>query len=175
MRPALLEKSKEVPYERVLFGIGIRYVGETVAKKLAKAFPTIEKLMQATEEEINNVNEIGEKIAASIKQFFADAIHLKKITELQKAGLQFELSAQNSPVSQKLAGKSFVVSGVFTNFSRDGIKESIEANGGTVKGSVSKKIDFLLAGDESGPSKLEKAKKEGVALLTEAQYQEMIA
>lgn len=167
--------SKSVPYPRVLFALGIRFVGETVAKKLVKQFQSIDALAAADKQAILGVHEIGERIADSIIEFFSSPIGQQKIARLKAAGLQFELAEGEKAVSQKLAGMSFVVSGTFDNFSRDGIKDVIEANGGQVKGSVSAKTTYLLAGADAGPSKLEKATQHKVKVLTEAEFIELLA
>jgi len=171
-----IEASKEVPFERVLYAIGIRYVGETVAKKLALHFKNIDALIAASEEELIEAQEIGDKIAESILAFFKEKKHLKMIEQLKAAGLNMEISESAVPkkISSKLDGLSFVVSGVFANFSRDGIKEVIEQNGGKNQSGVSAKTNFLLAGDEAGPSKLEKAKKLNVKIIDEQEFARMI-
>ncbi len=166
--------SSKVPYPRVLFALGIRFVGETVAKKLVKQFQTIDALAAATKEEILQVHEIGDRIAESIVDFFGSEVNQARLSRLKAAGLQFELAEGEKAVSQKLAGLSFVVSGTFEHFSRDGIKDVIEANGGQIKGSVSAKTSYLLAGADAGPSKLEKAAKDKVKVLTEDQFREML-
>ncbi|MFN8397365.1 MAG: NAD-dependent DNA ligase LigA [Bacteroidia bacterium] len=167
--------SKSVPYPRVLFALGIRFVGETVAKKLVKQFQSIDALAAADKQAILGVHEIGERIADSIIDFFSGQVGQEKVARLKAAGLQFELAEGEKAVSQKLAGMSFVVSGTFDNFSRDGIKDVIEANGGQVKGSVSAKTTYLLAGADAGPSKLEKATQHKVKVLTEAEFIELLA
>jgi DNA ligase (NAD+) len=169
-----IAESKKVPFARVLFAVSIRFVGETVAKKLAKFFPSMDALAAATREELLNVHEIGERIADSIIEFFADPQNRARIETLRNAGLQLESEAVHEGGSKKLAGKSFVVSGTFTQFSRDGIKDSIEGHGGQIKGSVSAKTDYLLAGADAGPSKLEKATQHKVTVLSEADYIELI-
>jgi DNA ligase (NAD+) len=170
-----IEQSKSIPFERVLFAIGIRYVGETVAKKLAKHFKNIDSLSIATFEELIEAEEIGDRIAQSIIDWFARAEHQAMIARLKAAGLQMEVDAEsNTNVSELLTGKTFVVSGVFADFSRDGIKESIETNGGKISGSISKKTDFVLAGDKMGPEKKKKAEDLGVKIITEAEYKTMI-
>lgn len=168
-----IAKSKETPYSRVLFALGIRYVGETVAKKLAKRFGTIEELMNAPKEAISSVHEIGERIAESVVEFFAEEGNQSLIHRMKAAGVQFSLSEDQQQVSQALAGKSFVVSGTFENFGRDDIKGFIESHGGTVKGSVSAKTDFLVAGSDAGPSKLAKAEQNKVKIITEVELIEM--
>jgi DNA ligase (NAD+) len=158
----------------VLFAIGIRHVGETVAKKLARSFGTIEGLMQASREDLVQVNDVGEKIADSILLFFKDEEQMDIVRRLQAARLCMETKSQQQEISNVLMGKTFVVSGVFHHFSRDGIKEAIEANGGKVSGSISSKTNFVLAGDEMGPAKLEKANKLGVKIISEQDFLSMI-
>lgn len=169
-----VEDSKQIPFERVLFAIGIRFVGETVAKKLARALGSYEKLKQSTFEELTAVDEIGDKIAESIISWMGEPVNLQMMDRLKAAGLQLEADAGSMPVSDKLKGITFVVSGVFKDFSRDGIKETIEQNGGKVSGSVSKKTGYLLAGDEAGPSKLTKANELGVKILSEEEFKNML-
>jgi DNA ligase (NAD+) len=169
-----IQGSLQVPFERVLYAIGIRYVGETVAKKLARHFGTMDKLMAATPEQLVEAEEIGEKIAESIVHFFADAGNRKLVHALEKAGVQMASEQSALQVSDVLAGKTFVVSGVFLKFGRDEIKSVIEQHGGKVSGSVSAKTSYLLAGDEAGPSKLEKAEKLNVKVLTEAEFIQLI-
>ena len=170
-----LADSKKVPFERVLFAIGIRFVGETVAKKLAKHFKNIEAIMNASFEELIAADEIGDKIAESIIQYFTVDQNLKLIEDLKNIGLQFSLSeTQLQNTSDKLAGLTFVVSGVFSLFSRDELKELIEQNGGKVSGSISKKTSYIVAGENMGPSKLEKATELGVTIIDEHTFSEMI-
>jgi DNA ligase (NAD+) len=170
-----LVTSKQIPFERVLFAIGIRYVGETVAKKLARHFKTLDALMAATFEELCNVDEIGDKIAESIRNYFEDDLNLQIVSRLKAAGLQFELTEEEmSAGSDKLNGLIFVVSGVFTLFSRDELKKSIEQNGGKVSGSISKKTSYIVAGDNMGPSKKTKAEDLGVAIINEEDFQAML-
>lgn len=170
-----LEDSKKVPFERVLFAIGIRYVGETVAKKLARHFKNIDAVMQASFEELITADEIGDKIAESILQFFSVQENKQMVMELKNLGLQFSLSEQQlENTSDKLAGLTFVVSGVFSLFSRDELKNLIEQNGGKVSGSISKKTNYIVAGENMGPSKLEKATELGVAIIDEQQFSAMI-
>ncbi len=167
--------SRTIPFERVLFAIGIRFVGETVARKLARHFRAIEALRQATSEELVAVDEIGDRIAESIVAYFADSQNREVIQRLEAHGLQFSLGENELlPASDKLKGKTIVVSGVFTHFSRDGIKQTIELHGGKVSGSVSKKTSFLLAGSEVGPSKLEKAETLGVPVINEEEFSKLI-
>lgn len=169
-----IDASKAIAYERVLFALGIRYVGETVAKKLAKRFPSIHDLMEADKEGIESVHEIGERIAESVVEFFADPDNRERINKLKAAGLQLELAEDKRGESENLKGMSFVVSGTFENFSRDSIKASIESHGGEVKSSVSSKTSFLLAGADAGPSKLAKAEKNKVKVISESDFLEMI-
>ncbi len=163
-----IEESKSVPFPRVLFALGIRFVGETVAKKLAMAFKNIDSLEKATLEELIEVEEIGERIAGSVIEFFADERNREIIEKLKKAGLQFELSEQEAKTdSQLLVGKSFVISGSFAKHSRDEIKQLIEKNGGKNSSSISSKTDYLVAGDKIGPSKLAKAEKLEISIISE--------
>ncbi len=163
-----IEDSKSVSFPRVLFALGIRYVGETVAKKLAMAFKSIDKLEQATLEELVEVEEIGERIAGSVIEFFADERNREVVEKLKKEGLQFKLSEQEAKTdSQLLAGNSFVISGSFAKHSRDEIKQMIEKNGGKNSSSISAKTDYLVAGDKMGPSKLAKAEKLKIAIISE--------
>jgi DNA ligase (NAD+) len=171
-----IEDSKQQPFERVLFALGIRHVGEVVAKKLARHFGDIDKIMEASSEELTAVPEIGEVIAWSIKQFFSDAKHLNLVNRLRNYGLNFKISEkQLQSRTEKLSGMSIVVSGVFTHFSRDGIKETIEQNGGKVSGSISAKTDLLVAGENMGPAKKEKAEKLGVKVISESDFIALIS
>jgi DNA ligase (NAD+) len=167
-------QSTKVPFERVLFAIGIRHVGETLAKKLARAFGSMNRLMNASREELLQVNDVGEKIADSILAFFAEPDNMLMLERLKSAGLSMESEMIQTPASNILEGKTFVVSGVFHHFSRDGIKEAVEAHGGKVSGSISGKTHFVLAGDEMGPAKLEKAQKLGIKIISETDFLEMI-
>jgi len=171
-----LEQSKSTPFERVLFALGIRYVGETVAKKLAAHFGDIESLQKASLEELIAVEEIGEKIAASVQQYFSDPKNLKIIRRLKDHGLKFSgIKKTGSAAAEgKLAGKSIVVSGVFRNFSRDEVKELIERNGGKNISSISSKTDFVLAGDEMGPAKKQKAQELGIPIISEEEFLNML-
>jgi DNA ligase (NAD+) len=164
-----LEVSKTVPFERVLFALGIRFVGETVAKKLAKHFKTIENLKVASFDELVNVDEIGDKIAISVQNYFLNEENCVLIEKLVKAGLQFELKEKEG-ATNKLDGKSFVVSGVFNSFSRDEIKDVIESNGGKNVSSISSKTDFVVAGENMGPAKLKKASSLGITILSEDEF-----
>ena len=167
--------SKEVPFERVLFALGIRFVGETTAKTLAKAFRTIDALKEATLEDLVQVDEIGARIAQSVIQYFADEKNLQVIEKLREAGVQLQMEELDmSEFTDKLAGKSIVISGVFTHHSRDEYKNLIEKNGGKNVGSISKKTSFILAGENMGPSKLEKAEKLGIPIVSEDEFLQMI-
>lgn len=168
-----LKASQEVGFERVLFAIGIRFVGETVAKKLAKHFKTIDAIIQASEEDLVAVDEIGEKIAASVRAFFEVEENRILIERLKSKGLQFEIVAKEN-ASDKLKGASFVVSGVFTAFSRDEIKDLIESNGGKNVGSISAKTDYVLAGDKMGPAKFKKAESLNIPIISEDDFIEML-
>ncbi|PCE63662.1 NAD-dependent DNA ligase LigA [Sediminicola luteus] len=168
-------KSKEIPFERVLYAMGIRYVGETVAKKLTKAYPNIDALAQAGPEDLVAVDEIGERIAESVVAFFKDAGNQEIIARLKGYGLQLERSAESlEGQTDKLKGKSFVVSGVFEKVSRNELKKLIEDNGGKVASSISSKTSYVVAGDKMGPSKREKAEKLGVSMITEDEFLIMI-
>lgn len=168
-------RSKEVPFERVLFALGIRFVGETVAKKIAKAFRSIDALMSATLDDLIHVDEIGEKIAQSILLYFANEKNRTLIERLREAGLKLEADETDySGYTDKLQGKSIVISGVFAHHSRDEYKEMIEKHGGKNVGSISKKTSFVLAGENMGPSKLEKAQKLGITILNEDEFLAMI-
>ncbi len=161
-----IEASKEVPFDKVLFAIGIRFVGETVAKKLARYFKTIDQLMEATFEELIQVEEIGDKIAQSIIDHFNRKENRAIIDRLKLHGVQFEM-VQSVMESATLSGSTFVISGVFNAFSRDEIKTLIENNGGKIASSISSKTNFLVAGDNMGPAKLKKAEDLGVPILSE--------
>jgi DNA ligase (NAD+) len=169
-----IEDSKMVPFERVLYAIGIRFVGQTVAKKLARHYGSMTALQAATFDELVQVDEIGEKIAASIVAFFEDEQQVLMINRLRDAGVQLEMGASAAPESNVLEGKTFVVSGVFTQFSRDELKAAIEQNGGKNVGSISAKTAYVLAGENMGPAKLAKAEKLGIPIISEADFLKMI-
>ena len=170
-----IEDSKKVPFERVLFAIGIRFVGETVAKILARAFKSMEALENATMEQLTAVNEIGNKIAQSIVTFFNDKRSRDLVNRLKEFGLQMELTEeQTQGGTELLAGKTIVISGVFNHHSRDEYKALIERHGGKNAGSISAKTSFVLAGDNMGPAKREKAQELGVKLVSETEFLEMI-
>ncbi|MDE3740666.1 NAD-dependent DNA ligase LigA [Maribacter polysaccharolyticus] len=167
--------SVDIPFERVLFALGIRFVGETVAKKLAKAFKHVDALMAATVEELIAVDEIGERIAHSVVEFFQNERNLENIARLKSYGLQFELSADELlNQTEVLKGKTFVVSGVFESVSRNDLKKMIEDNGGKVGSSISSKTSFLVAGDKMGPSKRTKAETLGVPIISEQDFLGMV-
>lgn len=170
-----IENSKSVPFERVLFALGIRFVGETVARKLARHYRSIERLAAATQEELVTVDEIGEKIAGSVLGFFAEAGNREMIDRLKAKGVQFEMREEKISESNLLGGKTFVVSGVFGNYSRDELKVAIEANGGKVTGSVSSKTDFVVAGENMGLEKRRKAEELGVRIISEDEFTAMIS
>ncbi|RYG16164.1 MAG: NAD-dependent DNA ligase LigA [Chitinophagaceae bacterium] len=171
-----IEDSKKMPFEKLLFGLGIRYVGETVAKKLAKGVKNIDSLAKATVEELTAIDEIGIRIAESIQEYFAKPEHLKQIELLKRGGLQFEvLETEVVLQSDKLVGKSFVISGTFEQHSREELKTLIEENGGKILSGISAKLDFLVAGDNMGPSKLEKATKLNIPLISEDELIAMIS
>ena len=171
-----IEASKEVPFERVLFALGIRFVGETVAKKIAKSFNDIDELKNANLEKLINIDEIGEKIAQSILTYFANPLNRELIERLKSTGLQLYRREEDlSGYTDKLAGQSIVISGVFTHHSRDEYKELIEKNGGKNVGSISAKTSFILAGENMGPAKLEKAHKLGIKLMSEDEFLTLIS
>ena len=163
--------SRSVPFERVLFALGIRFVGETVAKKIARSFKEIGEVEQASLETLVNIDEIGEKIAQSIVNYFANPLNRNLVERLKEAGLQFSRSEEDlSGYTDKLAGQSIVISGVFEHHSRDEYKEMIERNGGKNAGSISAKTSFILAGSNMGPAKLEKAQKLGIRIMSENEF-----
>jgi DNA ligase (NAD+) len=170
-----IEASKQIPFERVLYALGIRYVGETVAKKLAKHYKSIEALKNASSEDLVAVDEIGVKIAESVAQFFEEDTNLQTVERLQTFGVQLEFSAaQLEGLTETLLGKSFVVSGVFEKVSRNELKKLIENNGGKVSSSISSKTSYVVAGDKMGPSKREKAEKLNITILSEDEFLNMI-
>jgi DNA ligase (NAD+) len=170
-----IEASKAITFERVLFAIGIRHIGETTARKLASYFKNIDNLKSATLEQLLEVGDIGEKTAQTIIAYFADQKNLEILERLKSAGLQFELSEeQMANTSEKLKDLSFVVSGVFRKFSRDDIKKEIERNGGKNVDSISGKTNYVLAGENMGPEKLKKAEKLGIPIITEDDFIKMI-
>lgn len=169
-----IEISKKVPFDRVLFALGIRFAGETVAKKLAKAFISIEAIENATFEDLVSVDEIGEKIARSILNYMGNPSNRLLIDRLKDAGVQMKLIVDTTGHTDKLKGESIVISGVFSHHSRDEYKELIEKNGGKNVGSISSKTSFILAGDNMGPSKLEKAVKLGIKIISEDEFLSMI-
>jgi DNA ligase (NAD+) len=170
-----VQNSKSIPFERVLYALGIRYVGETVAKKLAKHYKNIDALSEASLMDLILVDEIGERIAQSVIDFFDNQENKSSIDRLKKQGIQLELVEKINPnATHKLAGKTFVVSGVFSLFSRDDLKNMIEDNGGKVGSSISAKTDFVIAGDNMGPAKLEKANQLRVPIISENDFVEML-
>ena len=170
-----IETSKQVPWARVLFALGIRMVGETTAKKIAKRFPSIDQLQWATEEQLTSIDDVGEQIAKNVIAYFNDLGNLEIINRLREAGVQMESTEEEqTPQSNILEGKSIVVSGVFAKYSRDEYKSMIEANGGKNVGSVSKKTSFILAGENMGPEKRKKAESLGVEILTEEEFLKLI-
>ena len=172
---AAVQASRTVPFERVLFALGIRFVGATVAKRLARAFGNIDALMDATMEQLVAVDEIGDRIASSVLAYFADETNRQLVERLKEAGLKFELEEETLQArTELLKGLSIVISGVFTHHSRDEYKEMIENNGGKNVGSVSKSTSFILAGENMGPAKLEKANKLGVRLVSEDEFLAML-
>ena len=170
-----LEKSKSVPFERVLFALGIRNVGEVVAKTIVAEYHDIDAIINASVEELSAINTVGEVIALSVKQFFENPTNIGIVERLKAAGLQFAKTENTSKTeSQVLAGKIFVVSGVFAHYSRDGIKEASEAHGGKNVSSISSKTDYVLAGDKMGPEKRKKAESLGIPIISESEFETMI-
>ena len=170
-----LEQSKAIPFERLLFALGIRYVGETVSKVLVKEFQHIDHLMIADKDRLENVDEIGEKIAESVVLYFQNKENIKLIDRLKNQGLCFEIGEESKAISSQLSGMSIVISGVFSHFSRDELKKLIEQHGGKNVSSISKKTTFVVAGENMGPSKLQKAEKLNVPLLSEDEFIKMIS
>jgi DNA ligase (NAD+) len=171
-----LELSLQTPFERVLFALGIRYVGETVAKKLARFFGDMDTLMYANEAQLLEVDEIGERIAASLLTYFADPKNRELIEALKQSGLKMKAEViEKNVLSQKLAGMKILVSGVFEQFSRDQIKEVIESHGGENVSSVSAKTNLIIAGQNMGPAKLEKAEKLGIKIMNEEDFLHLIS
>jgi len=167
--------SRNIPFESVLFAIGIRYVGKTVAEKLARYFKTIDALTNASFDDLKNAPEVGEKIAQSVFEFFRRPENMTEITRLKRAGLQLESTTKEpEKESDLLANKSFVISGTFKNYERDDLQNIILKNGGRILSGVSGKLDYLLAGDNMGPAKKEKAEKLGVTIITEEEFEKLL-
>ena len=169
-----IEASKQIPFERVLFGLGIRYVGETVAKKLARSLGSLDAIMNTNREDLIEVDEIGERIADSILAFFAEERNEAFIQRLKDVGLQFVVQEVEG-ATDKLAGAAIVVSGVFEKYDRTGIKKLIEQHGGKVSSSISKKTSYIVAGEKMGPSKREKAETLGVPVISEDEFLDKIS
>ena len=170
-----IQASKGVPFPRVLFALGIRYVGETVARKLAHAFGSIDALMDAGYDDLIAVDEIGDRIARSVLDYFADPGYRSMVERLREAGVQFQTGREEEPKGESLEGTTFVVSGVYEHHSREEIKALIEQHGGRNTGSISAKTDYVLAGDQMGPSKREKAEKLGIPIISEEEFLSMIS
>lgn len=170
-----IQKSKEQPFENLLFGLGIRFVGKTVAEKLVEQFKNVETLSKATYESLIETPEIGERIAQSLIAYFSDEENMSLVTRLRKSGLNFESNEiENALHSNIFEGKTFVISGVFENHSREELKDIIKGNGGKVVSSISSKLSYLIAGDKMGPSKLDKAIKLGVNMISEMEFEQML-
>ena len=170
-----IEQSKQVPWARVLFALGIRMVGETTAKKIARRFPSIDQLQWATVEQLTAIDDVGEQIAKNVIAYFNDLNNLYIINRLRQSGVQMEsLEEEQQPQSDILQGKSIVISGVFAHHSRDEYKAIIEAHGGKNVGSISKKTSFVLAGENMGPEKRKKAESLGIELMTEETFLQLI-
>lgn len=168
-----IRASLEVPFHRVLFGLGIRFVGETTAKYLAEHFRSLDAVMHASCEELVEADEVGAKIADAIADYFADAENLRIIGRLRDAGLRLQAEARER-VSEALAGKSFVISGKFARHGRDEMKELIELHGGRNLAAVSANVDYIVAGENMGPAKLKKAEKLGIRIISEEEFEVMI-
>jgi DNA ligase (NAD+) len=172
---ASIEESKQIPFERVLFAIGIRFVGEIAAKTLARYYGSMDKVMEASMESLMQINGIGEVIAGSVIQYFANPVNRAFVERLRNAGLQMEIGEQQRQAqSDKLEGQSVVISGVFQHHSRDEYKALIEQHGGKNVGSISNKTSFILAGENMGPAKLEKAQKLGIRIMNEDEFLSLI-
>ncbi|PUV21265.1 NAD-dependent DNA ligase LigA [Sphingobacterium athyrii] len=170
-----IEKSKEKPFEKVLFSLGIRHVGETIAKKLAQHFKNIDALAQASTEEIEGVQDIGRRIAESVKEYLDNPIHQQQLISLRHYGLKLEIEEREIILaSENLSGKTFLISGVFADYSREQLAELIESNGGKMLSSISSKLNYLVAGDKMGPSKLAKAEKLGIPMINEQDLLDLI-
>jgi DNA ligase (NAD+) len=170
-----IKKSLGIPFERVLYALGIRYVGSTVAKTLARHYMNIDRLISSNSIELESVDEIGEKIASSVIEFFSDKENIEIINTLKSYGLQFKLEENNNEsTSDILIGKSIVVSGVFEKYSRDELKKLIEINGGKISNSISKKTSFILAGSNMGPSKKQKAEALDIKIIKEEEFIKII-
>ncbi len=169
-----IAEAKNVPFERVLFALGIRYIGETVAKKLARSMGSIYRIQDASFEELIEIDEIGDKIAQSLVEYFKEDKNRNCIARLAEYGVQLELGEENRPVSEKLKNKSIIISGTFNKYSRDEIKKLIEKNGGKNVSSISSKTDYLVAGDKIGPSKLEKAQKLNISIISEDEFLKLL-
>ena len=170
-----IEKSKQMPFDKVLFGLGIRYVGATVAKKLALHFKNIDNLAAATFDELIAADEIGERIALSIIAYFNDERHKEEIKKLQEQRLQFIIEEKEVKLdSESLSGKTFIISGVFEKYSREELKDIIEQNGGKIVSSISAKLNYLVAGDNMGPAKLEKAQKLNIPIISDEELLAML-
>jgi DNA ligase (NAD+) len=168
-----IARSKEVPFRRVLFALGIRFVGETTAKYLAAHFLSLDEVMNASREQLMESEEVGDKIADAILDYFADEENRSIIERLRRAGVQLE-AEEKVLRSESLVGKNFVISGLFTLYSRDELKEMIEANGGKNLAAVSANVDYVVAGRNMGPAKLQKAEKLGIKIITEQELVDMI-
>jgi DNA ligase (NAD+) len=169
-----IEQSKQMPLERFVFALGIRHVGETVAKSLVKAFGNLDELILASKEDLLQLDEVGEAIAQSVVDYFSQEENRKRLDFFKSIGIQWEKQTSALTQSTVLDGKKVVVSGKFSQFTRDGIKESVELNGGKILSSVSSNVDILLAGSDMGPSKLKKAQDLGVQIMSEEEYVNLI-
>lgn len=169
-----IEDSRDVPFERVLYALGIRYVGQTVARKLATHFQRMDKLMQASKDELLVVNDVGERIAESVLEYFSDPGNRKMVNKLQEKGLNMAVKEKKKQTDNKLGQKRFIASGKLQNFNREEIKEAVHNNGGIYVSAISPKLDYLIAGDNIGPKKLDKAKKLSIPVISEEDFLNMI-
>lgn len=169
-----IEASKQVPWSRVLFALGIRMVGETTAKKIARRYRSIDQLQWATHDQLTSIEDVGDQIADNVIAYFNDFRNIEIVNRLRLAGVQMESTEDAAPTTDLLAGKSIVISGVFAHHSRDEYKAMIEANGGKNVGSVSKKTSFILAGDNMGPEKRKKAEDLGIPLVSEDDFLQIL-
>ncbi|MCF8331174.1 MAG: NAD-dependent DNA ligase LigA [Bacteroidales bacterium] len=169
-----IEDSRDVPFERVLYALGIRYVGQTVARKLATHFQRMDKLMQASKDELLDVNDVGERIAESVLEYFSDSGNQKMVNKLQEKGLNMAVKEKKKQTDNKLGQKRFIASGKLQNFNREEIKEAVHNNGGIYVSAISPKLDYLIAGENIGPKKLEKAKKLSIPVISEEDFLNMI-
>ena len=169
-----IEESKSRPLPRLVYALGIRYVGETVARKLAMHFRSVDNLMNASYDDLTGVEEVGDRIAQSIREYFEHPVNRKILGGLREAGMTMQMQEEEQPASSKLGGKTFVISGTFEGVSRNELKDIIEKNGGTNTSSVSSNTDFIIAGEDMGPAKKEKARQLNIPLIGIGDFLRMI-